>query len=50
MNGPGIYKVGKCHLVDIAKPLIPGMRNNLQYQRMINGNKTINRVVNNFAG
>jgi hypothetical protein len=41
--------MGKRHLVNIAQPLIPGMRNYLQYQRVINGNKSIYRVVDDFA-
>lgn len=49
MNSTGIYQVGKCHLVNIAQPLVPGVGNNLQDQRVINCNKTIDRVVDDLA-
>jgi hypothetical protein len=49
MHCSGINQMGKSHLVDIAEPLVIRMRNDMQYQRMINGNKTINRVVNDLA-
>jgi hypothetical protein len=41
--------MSKSHLVNIAQPLVPGMRNYLQYQRVINSNKTIDRVIDDFA-
>jgi hypothetical protein len=40
----------KCHLVNAAKTLIVGMSNNIQYQRMIDSNKTINGVVDYLPG
>jgi len=50
MNSTWINKMGKCHLVNAAKTLIVGMSNNIQYQRMIDSNKTINGVVDYLSG
>jgi hypothetical protein len=49
MNSPGINQVGKCHLVNVPEPLIISMRNDLPYQRVVNGNKTINGVIDDLA-
>ena len=49
MHRTGIYQMSKCHLVNTAQPLIIRMRNDLQDQRMINGNKTIYRIVDDFS-
>src|SRR6185436_16895752 len=38
------------HLVDIPEPLVIRVRNDLQYQWMINSNKTIDRVVDDLSG
>src|SRR5258705_1716749 len=46
---PGIYQMSKCHLVDIPEPLVVRMRDHLQYQRMVDRNKTIYRVVDDLA-
>jgi hypothetical protein len=49
MNGAGIYKMGKGHLVNVSQSLVIRMGNYLQDQRVVDGNKTINRVVDDLA-
>src|SRR6188768_2126543 len=50
MNSSGINKMGECHLVNATKTLIVRMSNNIQYQRVIDRNKTINGVVDYLPG
>jgi hypothetical protein len=50
MNSTRVNKMCKCHLVNAAKALIVGMRNNIQYQWMIDSNKTINGIVDYLPG
>src|SRR5688500_17042181 len=49
MHSTWIHKVSKSHLVYIPETLIPGMRNDLQDQWMVNSNKPINRIVDDLA-
>src|SRR5204862_6900890 len=49
MNSTGIYKMCKCHLVNITQSLIEWMGNYLQDQRVINRNKAIYRIVDDLA-
>jgi hypothetical protein len=39
----------KGHLMNAPEPLIIGMRNDTKYKRMINRNKTIHGVIDDFA-
>ena len=48
MHRSRIYEVSHSHLVDPSQPLVIRMRNELVDQFIINGNKTINRIVDNF--
>jgi hypothetical protein len=49
MDSPGVYQVSESHLVYIPQPLVYRMRDDLQYQRVINSNKTVDRVVDDLA-
>lgn len=49
MDCSGVYQVGKSHLVDIPQPLVHRVGNDFEDQRMVNSNKTIDRVVDDFA-
>ena len=48
VNSAGVHQVCHGHLADAAQPLKIRMGNNLVNQFIVNGNKTIHRVVNNF--
>jgi len=39
----------KCHLMDPAQTLIIGMRDHIKDQWMIDGNKPIHRIVDDFS-
>jgi len=41
--------VCECHLVNITQPLVHRVGDDLQYQRVIDRNKTIDRVVDDLA-
>jgi len=49
MHSSRIYQVGECHLVDTAQALVPGVRNHLEQQRVVDGYETMDRVVDDFA-
>jgi len=49
MYGTRIHQMGESHLVYIAQPLVNGMGHNIQDQRVVDSNKTIDRVVDDFA-
>lgn len=49
MHGSRINQVGKRHLVDIPQPLVNRVGNDFQDQRVVDCNKTIDRVVDDFA-
>jgi hypothetical protein len=49
MNGSRIYQVRKSHLVNIPQTLVVRMGNYLQDQRVVDGNKTIDGVVDDLA-
>ena len=50
MHGARINKVRQCHLLNPPKPLVIWMCNDIQQERMINGYKTVHRVVYYFPG
>jgi hypothetical protein len=50
MNGARVNKVGKGHLVNTPQPLVIGVGYDIKNQRMIDSNKTIDRVVDDFSG
>jgi hypothetical protein len=49
MHGTGVNQVCHGHLVNTAQALKIGVSNHLVDQFIVNGNKTINRVVNYFS-
>ena len=49
MHGTRVNQVGKRHLVNIPQPLINRVGNDFQDQRVVDCNKTIDRVVDDFA-
>jgi hypothetical protein len=49
MDRTWIHKMREGHLVDAAKSLIKRMPNNFEYKRMIDGYKTMNRIVDYFS-
>jgi hypothetical protein len=48
MHTARVYQVGHGHLVYTAEALVPGVGHDLKDQFIINGNKTVNGVINNF--
>jgi hypothetical protein len=48
MHGARIDEVSKSHLVNAAKTLIVGVRNDAEYERMVDRDKTIHRIVDDF--
>src|ERR1700733_6148460 len=49
MDGAGIYKMSKGHLMNVAQTLVNRMRYDLQYQWLVDRNKPIDRIVNDLA-
>ena len=49
MNRPGIDQGSKGHLVDPSQSLIIWVGNDFENKWIINGNETINRVIDDFA-
>jgi hypothetical protein len=49
MNGTGINQVRKSHLVNATQALVPGVRNYLENQGIVDGNKAIHRVIYDFS-
>src|SRR5450432_2483093 len=48
MYGSRINKIRKAHLLYTAQSLIKRMAHQFQYQRMVDGNKSINGIIDNF--
>jgi hypothetical protein len=49
VHGARIHKACHCHLLNAPQPLKIRMLNNAEQQRMIDGDKTVYRVVDNFS-
>src|SRR5215470_6643648 len=49
MHGTGIDEVSKSHLVNAAKALVIRVRNDAEYERMVDRDKTIHRIVDDFS-
>ena len=49
MHRAWIDEVSKSHLVNPAKTLVIRVRNDAEYERMIDRDKTIHRIVDDFA-
>jgi hypothetical protein len=48
MHGPGIYQVCHRHLMNAPQALVVRVCNDFGNEGIVNGYKSINRVVNNF--
>jgi hypothetical protein len=48
VHGAGINEVSETHLLYPAKTLVEGMPHHFENQRMVDGNKSINRVIDDF--
>src|SRR5579862_4317411 len=48
VHSAGVYEVGKSHFLYPRQSLVEWMPDHFKYQGMIDGNKSINRVINNF--
>jgi hypothetical protein len=49
MNGARVYQMREGHLVYPAQSLIIGVRNDVYNQRVIDGDKTMNGIVDYFS-
>jgi hypothetical protein len=49
MYSAGINQVGKSHLLNAPQTLVPGVRNYLKNQRIINGYKAMYGVINDLS-
>ena len=49
MHRARVHQVGERHLMNASQTLVPGMRDHLKNQRIIDGNKTVNGVINNLS-
>ena len=48
MNRSGINEVGKSHLLYATEALVERIPDDFQYQRMVNGDESVNRVIDDF--
>jgi hypothetical protein len=49
MHCAGIHQVGKGHLVDAPQSLVIGMRYHLEYNRVIDRNEALHRVIDDLS-
>jgi hypothetical protein len=49
MHGTWIDEVSKSHLVNASKSLVVGVRNDAKYERVVDCDKTIHRIVDDLS-
>jgi hypothetical protein len=49
MNGSGIHQIGEPQLTNAAQPLEIRVFHEVKYQLMLNGDKSVYRVVDDFS-
>lgn len=49
VHGAGIDQMRKGHLMNVTQPLVIGMRDQLEHQGVVDGDESVDRVVDDFS-